>query len=90
VKNEKIRFAVQDLRCIDQRFSKDRFLSDVMHHMPSVYIRGPEPILDLLLKEKPSKRVLKLNGVYHADTRVFMLNDLAPFNQKPNPLELLQ
>jgi len=56
----------------------------------SLYIRGPEPMLDLLLKEKPSKRVLQLQGIYYSDSRMFMLHDLDPFNEKPNPSGLLQ
>jgi hypothetical protein len=90
VKNEEIRFAVQDMRCPDQRFSKERFLSDAKLHTPSVHIRGPEPMLDLLLTERPSRRVLKLSGTYYADTRVFVLNGLDPFKEKVNPPGLLQ
>lgn len=82
VKNEEIRFAVHDLRCADRRFSMNRFLSDTKHHTPSVYIRGPAPMLDLLIKERPSKRVLRLSGIYYADTRVFVLNGLDPFREK--------
>lgn len=90
VKKEEIRFAVQDLRCTDQRFSKDRFLSETKHRRPSVYIRGPEPILDTLLKERPNKRVLRLNGIFYTDTRVFVLNRLESFREKLDPPGLLQ
>jgi len=83
VKDEEIRFAVQDVRCADQRFSIDRFLSDTKHYTPGVHIQGSEALLDILLKEKPSKRVLRLKGIYHADTRVFVLDGLDPFNEKP-------
>ena len=83
VKDEEIRFAVQDVRCADRQFSLDRFLSDTKHRTPGVHVRGPEPLLDLLLEERPSKRVLKLKGIYYADTRVFVLNGLEPFNEKP-------
>ena len=83
VKDEEIRFAVQDVRCSDQRFSTDKFLSDTKHRTPGVHVRGPEPLLDLLIKERPSKRALKLSGIYYVDTRVFVLNGLAPFNEKP-------
>ena len=85
VKNEEIRFAVQDMRCTGQQCSKDRFLSDIKHRTPSLYIRGPEPLLDLLLKEKPSKRALKLEGTYYVDSRVLLLHDLSPFNEQPKP-----
>jgi len=83
VKNEEIRFVVRDLRCPDQRFSTDKFLSDTKHRTPGVHVRGPEPLLDLLIKERPNKRVLRLSGMYYADTRLFVLNGLAPFNEKP-------
>ncbi len=83
VKNEEIRFSIQEVRCADQRFSVDRFLSDTTHYTPGIHIQGSEALLDILLKEKPSKRVLKLKGIYYTDTRVFVLNGLDPFNEKP-------
>ena len=83
VKDEEIRFAVQEVRCADQRFSRDRFLFDTAQHTPGVHVRGPEALLDLLLKERPSKRVFRLRGLYHSETRVFVLNGLDPVNEKP-------
>jgi hypothetical protein len=83
VRNEEIRFAVQDMRCTGQQCSKDRFVSDIKHRTPSLYIRGPEPMLDLLVKEKPSKRVLRLEGLYYLDSRRLVLHDLTPFNEQP-------
>ena len=83
VKDEEIRFAVQDVRCADQRFSMDRLLFDTKHYTPGVHIQGSEALLDILLKERPRKRVLKLKGIYYADTRVFVLNSLDPLNEKP-------
>ncbi|MBI3799507.1 MAG: hypothetical protein HY268_21380, partial [Deltaproteobacteria bacterium] len=90
VKNEEIRFAVQDMRCTSQQCSKEQFLSDITHRRPSLYIRGPEPLLDLLLKEKPGKRVLKLEGLYSIDNHMFLIHDLDPVNEKPKESRLLQ
>ena len=42
----------------------------------------PDTMLDTLLKEKPSTRVLKLSGLYHPDSRMFVLNGLEPFQEK--------
>jgi len=73
----------QNLRPVTRRFSTDKFLSDTKHRTPGVHVKGPEPLLDLLIKERPNKRVLRLSGMYYADTRLFVLNGLAPFNEKP-------
>jgi hypothetical protein len=83
VRNEEVRFAVRNMRCTGQQCSKDRFVSDIKHRTPSLYIRGPEPMLDLLVKEKPSQRVLRLEGLYYLDSRMLVLHDLTPFNGQP-------
>jgi hypothetical protein len=86
VKDEQIRFAVSDVRTSDRRFSMARFLSDTRPHTPSVYIRGSEALLDLLIKEKPSKRVLRLTGHYYVDTRAFVVSAIDPFREQvPKP-----
>ena len=86
VKDEEIRFAVSDVRSSNQRFSTARFLSDTKPHTPSMYIRGQDSFLDLLIKERPSKRVLRLSGLYYVDRRVFVLSDIEPFReQQPKP-----
>jgi len=82
VKNEEIRFVVHDVHCASQACSMSRFLSDTTHHTPGVYVKGPDTMLDALLKEKPSTRVLKLSGLYHPDSRMFVLNGLEPFQEK--------
>ena len=82
VKNEEIRFVVHDVHCASQACSMSRFLSDTTHHTPGVYVKGPDTMLDTLLKEKPSTRVLKLSGLYHPDSRMFVLNGLEPFQEK--------
>ena len=82
VKNEEIRFVVHDVRCSNRELSAGRFLSDTTHRTPGVYVKGPDPMLDILLKEKPSTRVLKLSGFYYPDSRRFVLNGLEPFQEK--------
>jgi hypothetical protein len=82
VKNEEIRFAVHDVRS-STRDVMARFLSDTAHRTPSLYVRGPDALLNTLIKEQPSKRALKLSGLYYPDTRVFMINRLEPFQEKP-------
>ena len=82
VKNEEIRFVVHDVRCSNRELSTGRFLSDTTHRTPGVYVKGPDPMLDILLKEKPSERVLKLSGFYYPDSRRFVLNGLEPFQEK--------
>ena len=79
VKDEQIRFAIQNIQCADRNFSAGRFLSDVTHKEPSLYIKGPEEWLDLLINERPSKRVLQMRGVYHPDSRMFLLHKLERF-----------
>ena len=82
VKNEEIRFVVHDLRCSNRGFSMSRFLSDTSSRTPGVYMKGPDTLLDLLIKERPSKRVLKLTGSYYPESRIFTLSDLEPFHEK--------
>jgi hypothetical protein len=85
VNDTEIRFQTRDLQSTLQDFSVQRFLSDLRHRSPNLYIRGPEPLLDLLLKEKPSKRVLKLSGLYYSDSRRFLLNNISPMQEIQKP-----
>ncbi|MGE0680424.1 MAG: hypothetical protein AB7P69_05890 [Candidatus Binatia bacterium] len=85
VKDTEIRFQMQDLESTFKDFSAQRFLSDIRHRSPSLYIRGPEHLLDLLLKEKPRKRVLKLSGLYHADSRRLLLTNISPVQELQKP-----
>jgi hypothetical protein len=83
VKDEEIRFVVHNVYSASRTFSTARFLSDTKHRTPGLYIKGPESMLDTLLKEKPSKRTLKLHGVYYPDSRLLVLNGLEPFREEP-------
>jgi hypothetical protein len=85
IKDEEIRFAVSDVRGGDRRISVARFLSDTKSHSPGLYIRGDESWLDLLLKEKPGKRALRLSGLFYVETRVFVLSNVSPFKEMPKP-----
>src|SRR5262245_33490956 len=59
VKTDEIRFVVHDITSRDRDFTMAQFFADVRHHQPNVDIKGPESLLDLLIKERPSKRALK-------------------------------
>lgn len=82
VKDEEIRFVVHDLRCSNRGFSMSRFLSDTSSRKPGVYMKGPDTLLDLLIKERPSKRVLRLTGFYYPESRIFTLSHVEPFHEK--------
>jgi hypothetical protein len=81
VKDEEIRFAVHDVRSADRNFTLGRFLSDLKHRTPGLYIKGSESILELLLKEKPNKRALRLQGVFYPDSRMFIVNSMRPLQE---------
>ena len=83
VKNEEIRFAVYDLYDSGQRLSVARFLSDTKYRTPGLYVRGPDTLLETLIKEKPGKRILKLSGIYYPDRRVFHLSRLRTLHKRP-------
>lgn len=85
IKDEEIRFSVSDVRGGDRRISVARFLSETKSHSPGMYIRGDESWLDLLLKEKPGKRALRLSGLFYVETRVFVVNNVSPFKEMPKP-----
>jgi hypothetical protein len=83
IKDDVIRFAVNGIDTRDQNFSVPQFLSEARHREPSLELRGPEPLLDMLMKERPGKRVLKLTGRYYQDSRRFMLDDIDRLEDKP-------
>lgn len=85
VKETKIRFAVHDLYSADRNFSSQQFLSELRRTSSSMRIRSTEDLQDLLLKEKPSKRVLKLAGRYYPDSRLFLLDRIDSLPNKPPP-----
>jgi len=83
VKDEKIRFAIQNVQCSDRGFSTGRFMLDITYKDPGLHMRGSDEWLELLIKEPPSKRTLQMTGVYHPDSRMFVINKLARFNETP-------
>lgn len=78
VKDEEIRFVVHDVRSADRNFTVTRLLSDVRYRTPSLYIKGSEPVLEVLSKEKPGKRALRLQGIFYPDSRQFVVNTIKP------------
>jgi len=83
VKDETIRFAIQNVQCSDRNFSTGRFMSDVTRKDPGLHVKGSEEWLEMLVNERPSKRVLQMNGVYYPDSRLFLINKLARFSGTP-------
>jgi hypothetical protein len=83
VKDEKIRFAIQNVQCSDRNFSAGRFMSDVTQRDPGLRMKGAEEWLEMLVNERPNKRVLQMNGVYYPDSRLFVINKLARFSGTP-------
>jgi hypothetical protein len=83
VKDEKIRFAIQNVQCSDRNFSAGRFMSDVTRKDPGLHVKGSEEWLEMLVNERPNKRVLQMNGVYYPDSRLFVINKLTRFSGTP-------
>ena len=83
VKTDEIRFVVHDVASQEREFTMAQFFAGVRHHDPNVDIKGPEPLLDLLIKERPSKRALKLSGSYYVDSHSFVLTGITPIQEKP-------
>jgi len=83
VKTDEIRFVVHDIASRNRDFTLAQFFANVRHHDPNVDIKGPEPLLDLLIKERPSKRALKLSGSYYVDSHSFVLIGITPVQEKP-------
>ena len=85
VKDDVIRFAVNDIYSRDQSFSVPRFLSESRRRDPSLDLRGQDQLLDILIKEKPGKRVLKLTGRFYQDSHRFVLDSIDRLEEKPSP-----
>lgn len=85
IKDDVIRFAVNDVNTRDQNFSTPQFLSEARRREPSLELRGQESLLEMLLKERPGKRVLKLTGRYYLDSRRFMLDAIDRLEDNPTP-----
>jgi len=85
VRDENIRFLIHNIQSSDRNFSTGRFLSDVTNKEPGLYIKGPEEWLDVLINERPGKRVLQMHGVYYPDSRMLMLHKLERFQGTPTP-----
>ncbi len=85
VRDEHIRFVIHNIQCSDRNFSTGRFLSDVTNREPGLYIKGPEEWLDLLINERPGKRVLQMRGAYYPDSRMLLLHKLERFQGTPIP-----
>jgi hypothetical protein len=85
VKKEEIRFGVHNVRSSDQDFSNGRFLIDVRQRTPGLIVKGPDHLLELLIHERPRKRILRLTGTYYQDSRMFLVNDIEPLREKPSP-----
>lgn len=83
IKEDVIRFAVNDIDTRDQNFSTPQFLSEARRREPSLELRGSEELLNMLLKERPGKRVLKLTGRYYQDSRRFMLDAIDRLGDNP-------
>lgn len=80
VKKQTILFALCDVQSSGHRFLRERFLSELRIRTPSIYIRGPDYLLEELLAEEPNKRVLKMRGLYYSDSRAFVINRLSQFH----------
>ena len=73
-----MRFRVQDVESRYPDFSVINFLSEIRHREPSLYLKGPTHYVDLLRKEEPEKRLLRLTGLYYASARNFVLSRVRP------------
>lgn len=77
-KGETVRFRVQDIESRHADFSVINFLSEIRYREPGLYIKGPAHYVDLLRKEEPEKRLLKLTGLYYSSARNFVLSRVRP------------
>ena len=80
VKKQTILFALCDVQSSGHRFLRERFLSELRIRTPSIYVRGPDYLLEELLAEEPNKRGLKMRGLYYSDSRAFVINRLSQFH----------
>ncbi len=77
-KGETVRFRIQDVESRYPNFSVIKFLSEIRYRQPSLYIKGPAHYVDILRKEKPEKRLLRLSGLYYSSARNFVLSRVRP------------
>ncbi|MCS6925005.1 MAG: hypothetical protein NZ578_03785 [Candidatus Binatia bacterium] len=85
VKDEEIRFVVHDILSTDRDFTMTRLLAEVRYRSPSLFIKGAEPVLEVLLTEKPGKRALKLRGIVYPESRQFVVHSIKPFTAAAPP-----
>jgi len=83
VKKDKIRFLINDVYSRDRNFYPGQFFAEMRNRTPNVEVRGPEELLEMLIKERPSKRVLKLMGVYYLDSHTLLLHAITPLRDTP-------
>ncbi len=81
VGGQTLRFGVHDLESRNPQFSFSRFMSETRRRKPSLYIKGPAHMLEMLRKEEPEKRLLRLTGLYYQDSRNFILSRVQPVRQ---------
>ncbi len=77
-KGETLRFRVRDVESRHADFSVINFLSEIRQREPNLHIKGPAHYVDLLRKEEPEKRLLRLTGLYYPSARNFVLSRVRP------------
>ena len=77
-KGETVRFRIQDVESRYPDFSVINFLSEIRYRQPSLYIKGPAHYVDMLRREEPEKRLLRLSGLYYSSARNFVLSRVRP------------
>jgi hypothetical protein len=80
VKNHQIPIVRRQVLADEEQAPLGYITADIMGRTPGIEVRGPEDLLEALLQEKPSQRVLELRGVYDLDSRVFHLSALRPLD----------
>jgi hypothetical protein len=83
IKKDEIRFLINDIYSRDRNFSSGQFFAEIRNRTPNVFVKGSDELLELLIKERPSKRVLKLVGVYYLDSHTLLLHDITPVRETP-------
>ena len=81
VGGQTLRFAVHDLESRSPQFSFSRLMSETRRRKPSLHIKGSAHMLEMLRKEEPEKRMLRLTGMYYQDSRNFVLSRVQPVRQ---------
>ena len=81
VGGQTLRFGVHDLESRNPQVSFSRFMSETRRRKPSLHVKGPAHMLEMLRKEEPEKRMLRLTGMYYQDSRNFVLSRVQPVRQ---------